>query len=456
MIVPSGQSPRLLLALSLTLLAGPAWAASSSPDGASRTIVVLIGVKNYNRQNDLKYCDNDVELVANTLKQYCQYVNIIRMTNKSVPKFRPTRGNIISVLRERLPLEMNRGHDRLILFFAGHGKIGKDKRLYLIPQDCAVTDLENTSVSVAEIRSILNEYNGFKAKYLFLDACHSGETRSGGDAIPVQKKVETLLADAKGLFTLAACRSTESSWEWSDQRHGYFTFYFCEALAGAADKAPFGDSNGVVDTKELSEYVSHRVSKKADEKNLNQHPVAIRSKNWQGPFDFVYLREARKNPKLQATVAYQVAEARKYRNGPRYLEAIEHLDNSLEIAPAHPELLALRGQYYMEWADQRIRQIKGVSEDPVRHVAAVEDLTRAISTDAGDSKARVARYHSLRCSTLYKLGRLNEALDDASVVVKLRPSAKALQTRSVIYSKLGKLDLARTDEEAAIRLKTKP
>lgn len=428
--------------------------ANSSSATTPKTLAILIGVSNYNRDRKLQWCDNDVALVEQSLREYTDCEDFVVMTNNSDESEKPVRGNVLGVLSEQeLQLAALNGCTRLIVFIAGHG-IRHQGELYFCPQDFVPSDPHNSGLSMTLIREKMNAVSDFTEKFLFLDICHAGPQVGPNDAATIEAGLRT--KEAGNLFTLAGCTADESSLETVQKQHGLFTYYLCQALQGHADASPHGNGDRQVDTDELTRYVRRFVQQEASRIGERQHPISIVTRDWVRPRVLARIRTIRRlerlGPVRQTQLEQHVEAAAKYVRGGSYRSAIAELTPALRIDAQHPDVLALRGLSRLYVA----RQLKqaGQPQFTRRYREAEADLTAAIRFERRRDPQRLASFYSLRSAVRFEQQRKTDALADATEVIKLQPSAKAYRNRSYIQKSLGRADQAEKDLQAAARLAT--
>lgn len=246
--------------------------------GNGKSLAILIGVQNYTGLPPLQYCEADVQLLSDTLRNRCQFDQVIRLLESSDDAaLRPTLGNISRVLRQWLRVANTQHYQRVLIYFSGHGFRGPKQRLYFAPPDCDREALELTALPQSTVKALLDGCTNVPVKLLVLDCCHAGEGR--GDGVGTSgSQLASVFQDARGLLTLASCRDNEVSLEWPAKRHGLFTYWLCQGLQGAADR----DNDGLVDSSELHKFVYNRVLRTAAEMQRTQTVVLRASDDWQG------------------------------------------------------------------------------------------------------------------------------------------------------------------------------
>jgi uncharacterized caspase-like protein len=278
-----------------------------------RQWAVVIGIDHYDDKTirPLQYAVEDAQLVAGVMTEKCGYPvgNVLVMTDKPTDANRlPTGAN----LRSRIPewLKKAESGDTVIVFYAGHGFLDDRGQGVLAARDCEREHLGLTGVRTDDIRNLLHHCKASQ-KLLVLDCCHAGGAQGPGPPPPQgahslsrPRRPIALLSllvgeppgepprppdfplrpvfdKARGLITLASCGRSQWSREWDAERHGLFTFFLVQGLAGAADT----DRNGIVDSDELFRYTYEEVTTTAKARlKAKQTPVRIINEDVEGVF----------------------------------------------------------------------------------------------------------------------------------------------------------------------------
>lgn len=216
---------------------------------AENTAVLIIGNENYKKAVDVECALNDAE----TFAKYCT------MT-LGVPEHQ------VLLLRDATYAEMLGGIHTLrqlagtlgdsadiIVYYAGHGfPDEKEKDAYLLP-----TDSDGRSTATAyPLKKLYSELSDIGAEnvMVFLDACFSGATRSGGmltEARGVALKPREA-QPAGNMFVLSATSDQETALPYKEKNHGLFTYFLLKKLQ---------ETKGNVTLKDLSRYVEESVKK---------------------------------------------------------------------------------------------------------------------------------------------------------------------------------------------------
>ena len=101
-----------------------------------------------------------------------------------------------------------------------------------------------------------------KSVTMFIDACYSGQTRSGEMIIesvrPLTPKSD-LNAYPSNFTVISASSNDQYSSSSPELKHGIFSFYLMKGMEGDAD----GNKDGKITAGEMQEYVSDKVSRQA-------------------------------------------------------------------------------------------------------------------------------------------------------------------------------------------------
>ncbi|HWB14055.1 MAG TPA: caspase family protein [Pirellulales bacterium] len=221
-----------------------------------RQVALLIGVENYERVTPLRFVGNDVQRLADTLRNYGGYDRVVELTDAASDEdSHPHR----AVLLARLPDVLSRcsADDTLIVYFSGHGFRDRQGAMYLAPLDIDPADLEATGIPVAWFREQIARCPA-GLKLLVLDACHAGSEKGGSEANLPARDLD-LFADLEGVITLASSTADEPSQMWPEKEQSLFSYWLNQALRGHADT----DGDGRVNIDELNAYLHENVRETA-------------------------------------------------------------------------------------------------------------------------------------------------------------------------------------------------
>ncbi|MBE0639171.1 MAG: caspase family protein [Bacteroidales bacterium] len=280
---------------------------------AKNLYFIGFGVSRYQfSELNLKYADKD----ATDLEKVMQgmkgkgFENVFTMTllNEDVTP--------AAIKKAKEFVQNAKPDDTFVLFIAGHGMHDKDAdaTYYYLTSNADLNNLKNTAADFETIEDLLQGIPP-RNKLFLMDACESGEmdeefqtsqiaqadlkwmqsrgmkrietkstvqpTQSSGRSYLAQKDrfIYNDLIRRSGAIVFSSSKGGELSYERSDIENGLFTEYILKAFTtDVADT----DSNGLVSTSELRDYVSAQVAQSSG--NL-QHPTVDRDNIFQ-KFDF--------------------------------------------------------------------------------------------------------------------------------------------------------------------------
>lgn len=234
------------------LLGSPAWA---------RPWVIVVGIDDYLNPSipDLRYACSDAKLLAQAAEQLLQ-----------VPKEQIFRFTSDSLLEQELPrvtnivyrLDWLRTHckpeDTILFYFAGHGITG-DGDSYLLTEESdnrSAATLKSSALNARDLSRMLRT-SPARQTLMLLDACRNDPHQPGARAEPLAlgfSDAFSLSLPEQESATLFSCSVGERSWEWEEQKHGFFTYYLVEGLRHGASLP-----NGQVTLGSLFDFVSEKV-----------------------------------------------------------------------------------------------------------------------------------------------------------------------------------------------------
>ncbi len=126
---------------------------------------------------------------------------------------------------------------------------------------------------------------------------------------------------------------------------------------------------------------------------------------------------------------------------------LENLKRYSEAAAAYRKAISI-GNQSIDWTTF---QIVRCLEKQNLNKEAISELGALIKTNPADAEA-----YRVRASLKVKVNDLNGAIGDLSKVLELEPTTKSYLERGKLYTRIGKKDLAKKDEQAAEKLKASP
>lgn len=267
--------------LTVTLLA--TWKATatraqipSSPEGQKWAL--LIGVDTYDRSDisPLRFAVADVHAVADALCESAGFPrdHVFVLTSDEQGDRSPTKGNV--VFRLGWLADQVKPGDTVVVFFAGHGMDMEDSA-YLLTREADARNAATLEETGLDSRILQKRLEALKAQHLllFVDACRN-DPRSGrgsSDNLLGQNLSRSLtLARPMGMepvsATIFACKPGQRSYEWTDNGHGFFSYYLVAALRGKA-----ADADGRITADGLWKYLDREVPRSTrDVLGVDQQP----------------------------------------------------------------------------------------------------------------------------------------------------------------------------------------
>jgi hypothetical protein len=160
------------------------------------------------------------------------------------------------------------------VFYSGHGLPTADGQgLYVLPQRADRDFIDKTAITQAEINAAIQAAKP-KSVTIFLDACYSGQARTGetllASARPVSLRATTsIFPDTFAVITASAADQISSSSP--DLKHGIFSYYLMRGMEGEADF----NRDGRITAGEMQAYLLENVSRHAGMMNRKQEPQLI-------------------------------------------------------------------------------------------------------------------------------------------------------------------------------------
>ena len=228
----------------------------------------LVGVNRYNDPgvHNLKFCVKDVQKLEKKLKELGYTVMCLHDSLESDSRRFPIHNNIEAELINLC--NMVDVDDLLLVYFACHGKLGRDEQPMLIVRDTRLPTIEKTGLSLADIKEYMHSSKA-RRLVLTLDACHMGvET---GRGIDEPQFIQNAYELAEGFALIAASTAQQKALESPEKNSGVFTHYLIEGLSGDADR----EKKGFVTVDDLKTYVLHSLRRWSIENDqVIQEPTA--------------------------------------------------------------------------------------------------------------------------------------------------------------------------------------
>jgi len=184
---------------------------------------------------------------------------------------------IYKAFKTWLPSKVRSSTD-VYVFYSGHGLPTTDgKGLYLLPQ---LTDRDLISKTAIHMQEVISDIQSTKPKSvtLFLDACYSGQSRTGetliASARPLSIKSESRIFP-ENFAVITASQNDQISSSNPDLKHGIFSYYLMRGMEGDADT----DKDGKITLGEMQSYLIENVGRQAGMMNRKQEPQLIGDSN---------------------------------------------------------------------------------------------------------------------------------------------------------------------------------
>ncbi len=177
---------------------------------------------------------------------------------------------IFKAFKTWLPARVKSSTD-VYVFYSGHGLPDQNGQgLYILPHRADRDLISRTAIQLQEISADIQAAKP-KSVTVFLDACYSGQTRTGETLIvgarPLALKAQTSVFPSS-FNVITASQSDQISSSSQDIRHGIFSYYLMKGMEGGADF----DGDGRITLGEMQQYLSENVVRHAGSMNRKQNP----------------------------------------------------------------------------------------------------------------------------------------------------------------------------------------
>jgi hypothetical protein len=180
------------------------------------------------------------------------------------------QAEIYRAFKTWLPSRVRASTD-VYVYYSGHGLPTADGQgLYVLPQRADRDFMDKTAITQAEINAAIQAAKP-KSVTIFLDACYSGQARTGetllASARPVALKVERQLFP-DSFTVISASQADQISSSSPDLKHGIFSYYLMRGMEGDAD----ANRDGRITVGEMHQYLTEQVARQAGMMNRQQVP----------------------------------------------------------------------------------------------------------------------------------------------------------------------------------------
>ena len=238
----------------------------------SRDIVaIIVGIQNYKRIPKAEYASDD----AQDFYDYAIRALGVKPENiKLLIDDGADEVDILAAFRNWLPAKIKKNKTDLVVFYSGHGLPSEDgKSLYFLPYNAHRELIEETAINQSKIVSAIQLAQP-RSVTMFIDACYSGQARSGETLLASAKPVtlkSTASAYPDGFTVITASQPDQISWSSPNLKHGIFSFYVMKGLEGDADE----NKDGKITAGELQSYLTDMVPRQAMSMSKKQVPQLV-------------------------------------------------------------------------------------------------------------------------------------------------------------------------------------
>lgn len=202
------------------------------------TFVFIIANENYNNANNVPFALND----GRTFKEYC------KKTLGILPKHiflyeNATFGNISECVQKMKDYgDALKKDANFIFYYAGHAFTEPNQGVFLLPVD-GNSQIISTAYNNQKLLEELGKLP-VNSVTCFFDACYVGKVGRGLEVTPEENEL------TGNVVLLSASSENETAYQYSEKKHGMFTYYLLKKLQ---------DTNGDVTVGELSDYIIKQV-----------------------------------------------------------------------------------------------------------------------------------------------------------------------------------------------------
>jgi len=237
-------------------------------------IAIIIGIADYKSLPRADFANDD----ARAFYDYAMRALGVKPENiKLLVDGDADEAEILRTFRNWLPSKVKPTTD-IYVFYSGHGLPTADGQgLYLIPPRAAKDVIDDTAIPFSKINAAIQSAKP-KSVTMILDACYSGQARSGeslvASARPVQLKTENRLFP-ENFTVITASQNDQISSSNPDLQHGIFSYYLMKGMEGDADT----NGDGKITLGEMQAYLVENVGRQAGMMSRKQEPQLVGDAN---------------------------------------------------------------------------------------------------------------------------------------------------------------------------------
>jgi uncharacterized caspase-like protein len=227
-----------------------------------QSYAVIIGINFYDKFPALEYAVKDARAIEKKLLS-------LGFQTTTLLDRQATKGNILKILGDELPRKVEK-NDRVILFFAGHGRTEKTadgKQMgYMVPVDADIRNVQSTAISLDQVLAFSRRLEAKHVLYL-IDAGVAGpELAKSGTLSPDEPDYLQIITGRKAHQILTAGDKGELA-HLDESGLSIFTASVLEALRGAADR----EAKGFITFSDMAAYVKSKVADFTKSKQVPQY-----------------------------------------------------------------------------------------------------------------------------------------------------------------------------------------
>jgi uncharacterized caspase-like protein/tetratricopeptide (TPR) repeat protein len=259
---------------------------------------VIIGVSIY-KNGDQTTKEGQIPNLKNAADDAQAMYDFLRSTNGGGFKEAGEGGHLVllkdenatkaNVERELAKLKQAKPHDYFVLYIAAHGalvpQVNPQSRrsedvAYFVLYDTELSNMTNTAIRMESFGKVVSEVPAKKG-VVVADTSHAAGVQLPGRGLNVTTRanarwLQELDKIPEGIGYLSAADQTETSFEFDDLNAGVFTYSLLEGLRGNADS----NNDGIVNFKELKDYVIDKVTELTERKQRPQSNTSAVGANY--------------------------------------------------------------------------------------------------------------------------------------------------------------------------------
>lgn len=207
---------------------------------------IIIGNEDYaSRQNNLQI-ESNVAFAAQDAKIFKEYL-IKTLGFEEQKVFLLIDATASEIKKEISKIEQifsrisNPTESEIIFYYAGHGYPDDATKVpYLVPVDVSTSDIQN-GIRLADVTERLGKL-GAKKVTLFLDACFTGDGRSGGLVAARTARIKPKAVELHGnTLVFSASSSDQTALPYKEKMHGFFTYFILKKLKESKGNITYGE-----------------------------------------------------------------------------------------------------------------------------------------------------------------------------------------------------------------------